>query len=433
MNSECDQIRDLIADSVTGPVPAEQSAQLGEHLERCADCRRYADALQREDRLLGRLASGLATDMPTRRERLVQVLNHRHRDRQINHRIRGRRTMMHSIARAAVVVAAVTAALVAWQYVGGPTGAVVTFARAVQPVLDANTAVMDVILGTDEPDAPIMHDMVKGSRIRRTYSNAPDVVAIIDMETWRCLTLAEAGKRAIYTDIKGPSAAPNFFGELRAGILRMQSDAGGVVENLGARQIDGRETIGFLVRQPSQELTIWADSETGLPLHIEYATGSLSITLKNMQFDVSIEESLFSMEVPAGYTVQETQLDLGGATEAEFIEGLRILAEFTGNGQFPDSVAVEDFLKLVSALRQKREQLGLSGEERTAQGVKLQKYVAFMASLQTQGTWQYRGQGVKLGAPETPIFWYQPQGSATYRVIYADLSVRQARPGELPK
>jgi len=213
----------------------------------------------------------------------------------------------------------------------------------------------------------------------------------------------------------------------------MQSDAGGVVENLGARQIDGRETIGFLVRQPSQELTIWADSETGLPLHIEYATGSLSITLKNMQFDVSIEESLFSMEVPAGYTVQETQLDLGGATEAEFIEGLRILAEFTGNGQFPDSVAVEDFLKLVSALRQKREQLGLSGEERTAQGVKLQKYVAFMASLQTQGTWQYRGQGVKLGAPETPIFWYQPQGSATYRVIYADLSVRQARPGELPK
>ena len=34
---------------------------------------------------------------------------------------------------------------------------------------------------------------------------------------------------------------------------------------------------------------------------------------------------------------------------------------------------------------------------------------------------QYKG--VKLGDTDKPIFWYRPEDSPTYRVIYADLSV----------
>lgn len=433
MNRECNEIRDLIADSVTESLSAEQARCLDEHLTHCDDCRRYAEALHREDRLLDRLASELAMDMPIRRERLTEVLSRHHRDRQTNHKIQGRRIMVHSIARTTVAVAAVTTTLVAWQYVGRLAGTGITFARAVRPILDANTAVMDVILGTPEPDAPVMHDMVKGSRIRRTYSNVPDVVAVIDMETWQYLTLTEVGKRAIRMDIKGPSAMPDFLGELRAGIVRIQSNAGGIVENLGTMQIDGRDAVGFLARQPPHELTIWADPQTGSPVRIEYASGSLRVTMTNVQFDVPLEDSLFSMEAPDGYTRHETKLDLDGATEANFVEGLRILIAFAGDGRFPDSVAVEDFMKLVPALREKRDRLGMSGEERTAQGIELQKYLAFMASVQAQGSWQYRGAGVALGAAETPIFWYQPKGSATYRVIYADLSVHDLPPEELPE
>jgi hypothetical protein len=38
----------------------------------------------------------------------------------------------------------------------------------------------------------------------------------------------------------------------------------------------------------------------------------------------------------------------------------------------------------------------------------------------------YAGKGVKLGAADRPIFWYHPKGAKNYRVIYADLSVREA-------
>ncbi|MCU0913161.1 MAG: hypothetical protein MUC88_01190 [Planctomycetes bacterium] len=64
-----------------------------------------------------------------------------------------------------------------------------------------------------------------------------------------------------------------------------------------------------------------------------------------------------------------------------------------------------------------------------------QKYVVFLASFdgRSRGPWHYRGQGVKLGTPDTPIFWYQPPGSTTRRVIYADLSVYAVAPEDLPK
>jgi hypothetical protein len=38
----------------------------------------------------------------------------------------------------------------------------------------------------------------------------------------------------------------------------------------------------------------------------------------------------------------------------------------------------------------------------------------------------YAGKGVKLGAADTPVFWYRPGGLKKYRIIYADLSVREA-------
>jgi hypothetical protein len=38
----------------------------------------------------------------------------------------------------------------------------------------------------------------------------------------------------------------------------------------------------------------------------------------------------------------------------------------------------------------------------------------------------YVGKGVSFGAADTPIFWYRPNGAKKYRVIYADLSVRDS-------
>ena len=65
---------------------------------------------------------------------------------------------------------------------------------------------------------------------------------------------------------------------------------------------------------------------------------------------------------------------------------------------------------------------------------RVQRGVMFANQLPPGADAHYVGKGVSLGAPDTPIFWYRPEGSKKYRVIYADLSVREAdTPPNVPK
>src|SRR5208283_426504 len=55
----------------------------------------------------------------------------------------------------------------------------------------------------------------------------------------------------------------------------------------------------------------------------------------------------------------------------------------------------------------------------------------FYMTLKPENDSHYAGKDVKLGTPDRPIFWYKPTGAAKYRVIYADLSVKELAPAEL--
>jgi outer membrane lipoprotein-sorting protein len=343
------------------------------------------------------------------------------------------RTIMRSpitkIAAAAVVI---TGVLVVMHFAGLSSGTV-TFADVIKPILNAKTAVLDIIIGDEEAGGPVIHDQIKGSRIRRTMSNMEDDVIIIDLETSRILTFNVSKKEAAYVDLKGLPSMPNYMEILRNIIKGLQESPDFEVEELGTQEVDGRRAIGFSARHPKAEITIWADPETALPLRIEQVTGQVKVICKNVQFDVPMDESMFSMDVPDGYKLQQVELDLMGSTEEDFIEGLRVRAEVFGGGQFPDSVAVEDFIKEAPSMEKKMEELGLSDEEETEQGMKVTRHLLFIRFFKGQGEWHYAGKGVKLGDTETAIFWYQPEGSEAYHVIYGDLSVKDVAAENLPK
>jgi hypothetical protein len=341
------------------------------------------------------------------------------------------RVVMHSKAvKLTAAAALVVAGVLALQFVGGSN---VTFAQAIQPILNANTAVLDIIIGADDANTPVIHDMIMGPRIRRTLSGIPDAVSIIDLENSKILTLAEAKKEAAYIDLKGLPSMPNYMDQLRNVIVQLQDSPHFVVEDLGVKEIDGRKAVGFLARHPKAQITLWADAKTGLPLRIEQKTGQLLVIAKNLKFDVPMDDALFSMDVPEGYKLQKAELDLTSATEADFVEGLRVMAETFGNGQFPDGVALADYMKQVPQIQQRIEELKLSEEEQLVLGKKMQQYVLFLRFFKGAGKWYYRGKGVQLGAADTPIFWYRPKDSQTYRVIYGDLHVEDVAPESLPE
>jgi len=58
--------------------------------------------------------------------------------------------------------------------------------------------------------------------------------------------------------------------------------------------------------------------------------------------------------------------------------------------------------------------------------LKLQPGMMFIDSLPPKADAHYAGKGVSLGAAGKPIFWYRPKDSQKYRVLYGDLSVRDA-------
>ncbi len=104
-----------------------------------------------------------------------------------------------------------------------------------------------------------------------------------------------------------------------------------------------------------------------------------------------------------------------------------------GDGVFPDAISGEAYMKLLSELPAKIAPLEISVEEKTELGMKYARGMLFFQALNRQGAWCYTGKGIKLGDADKAVFWYQPQGSKTYRVIHGDLSVKDMAAEDLPK
>jgi hypothetical protein len=59
--------------------------------------------------------------------------------------------------------------------------------------------------------------------------------------------------------------------------------------------------------------------------------------------------------------------------------------------------------------------------------------LGFLRDLKPENDSHYAGKDVKLDTPDRPIFWYKPTGAEKYRVIYADLSVKDMTPDDVKK
>ena len=329
------------------------------------------------------------------------------------------------IAAAAVIIVAALGI----NYIMAPS---VTWAQVIEPILNARTIVFDLIIGNDE-SGMVQHEIVVGSLMRRTMSNMPNMTMIIDADNEKLLALDTEGKTAAYADISGDLGERHrsFIKFVRQIVTQLQE---GQVEQLDEKVIDGQKAVGFVGKGQNEEVIIWADPETALPIRIEARIGQeFSFIMKNFEFNADLDESLVSMDVPEGYTLDKAELDLGNASEEDFIESLRIWAEIIGDGTFPEVIGTEATMQQMPVLIQKVTAMQVSEEKGTEIGMSFAKGMLFHQTLESQGEWNYAGAGVKLGDANTAIFWYQPQGSQTYRVIYGDLSVKDVAAEDLPK
>jgi outer membrane lipoprotein-sorting protein len=167
--------------------------------------------------------------------------------------------------------------------------------------------------------------------------------------------------------------------------------------------------------------------------------------IREIAFDVELDESLFELEPPEGYAFKTVESP--SITEQDVIEFMGIVADYFDK-TFPDrmpnfiegsSEELERFrraqqavltrrgaspaeIKLVEAMHS-RWQTGIPGPG---------PMQIFITQQIAKRSWKYLGKGVKLGDRDRMICWYRPRDSRSYHVVYGDLSVKDVAPEDLP-
>ena len=102
-----------------------------------------------------------------------------------------------------------------------------------------------------------------------------------------------------------------------------QNMEGFLVEEVDQRQIDGKSAIGFRLTKEdgSQQIMVWADLETELPILIEetktdvQSSHVFQVITNDIVFDVELDEALFNIEPPEGYKKQSIEGPLERAAQ----------------------------------------------------------------------------------------------------------------------
>jgi outer membrane lipoprotein-sorting protein len=342
------------------------------------------------------------------------------------------RSPISRVTAAAIFIFAI-AGVALWFHGGGATSALADFSR---PILEAKTAKFKSTVEI-EGKAPVTSQAMFLAPNRFRYER-PESILICQPD--KMLTLDPKEKRALITNyVGGPKdlASKNWFEELRTHLIKAQNDPTVKHEAIGEKQFGGATAVGYRFTDLDKVITLWGDPKTGLPIRVEHtfvnAPESKSI-MTDFVFDAALDESLFSIEPPAGYSVFRNQVDASAPGEKDLIDSLRHYSDLFG-GAFPDSFVVNDktmnpvmekiFVKkgwkMTAGMKPNQEQMQILSESLLRVG----RGFTFAASLPPEADAHYAGKGVSLGAADAPIFWYRPKDAKKYRVLYADLSIHE--------
>jgi len=346
-----------------------------------------------------------------------------------------RTTMNSKITKLATAAAVIVAVLVGFHYLGGSAGS--AYADVVERLQKARTLLYTVTTSTAVEGMPGMRMEIafkEPGYMRMTMPGG--YVSVMDCLQGKGLSIIPQKKQFIEMEI---SNLPDNGGRRQFDTIeKLRSLPERADEVLGEKEIDGRTVQGFRVAEEGMTNTVWIDPKTSELVEVEVefnnAPGT-SATMTDFRFDADLPDALFSLEPPDGYTRLEIQVDGREASEGDLIEFLRLWSSWTKDGTFPPTLNPAELPKAAMEMVK----AGKFGPDQTTEQqqfehtMKVTRAMMFVMKLPAESNWRYAGENVKFGDAQTPIFWYQPSGSATSRVIYGDLTVKDVTPENLPE
>jgi outer membrane lipoprotein-sorting protein len=261
------------------------------------------------------------------------------------------------------------------------------------------------------------------------------MVSIMDIGAGRTLNLQPASKLATIVELgKLPQgrSPTDFLEEFKKLDAKKAKD-------LGEKEIDGRRVKGFVSSEQGPPTTVWADVKTGDPVRVEIEIPMMGKTstmvLSDFVFNAPMDDGLFSLEPPAGYRVQRTDMSKmlamaqNASGEDHVIAVLRKYAEMS-DGAFPPKI--DDWSTFAKLIGNKAEKAAKPSEKDMELMGHVGALTPFLMGL-PKDDWAYLGDGVKLGDKDRIVFWYLDGKTSKYRAVYGDLSAREIAVADLPK
>ncbi len=319
-----------------------------------------------------------------------------------------------------------------------PSTEAVAFAEVAQKLRDAHTLVYHTIAESPDLKSPMkMRSFFKEPNLLRSELEG-GIITIINGREGKQLILDPARKTALLMEGKPPEAplGPAADGGL---VERLRRLTEGDVEPLGDKAIGDLQTRGFLVKNKKlgTEMTVWFDPGTRLPVRIDFSSRvqgmEIRVTTSDFQIDPDVDDALFRVAPPPGYTLRKVESNLLEMNEKTLLNPekaavalLRLFAEKNG-GAFPKRL--DDLTEFNGKETHKRGELP---DAKTLQVVHaLSRFM--MATRTLKGGFGYRSEGVKLGDADKILFWYRPEGTVNYRAIYGDLHASDVAEDRLPE
>ena len=218
------------------------------------------------------------------------------------------------IARSTVGVLAV-AGLIGLAVWLSPGGGGVAFADVQQALNQVRSVTFDATSRLPGQEAVKSRVLVLGAeRVRVEFPDGDYLV--FDSAGAKLLHVRPQEKRAVVTTgLSSPEEGPaaNIHETLRT--MRARAE-----KPLPGKTIDGIAAQGLLISADHKKMRVWIDPATELPLHIEATyrrpDGTEFVeTASNFVFDKPLDESLFRLDPPPGYAVENRTLP-GSSAEA---------------------------------------------------------------------------------------------------------------------
>jgi len=373
--------------------------------------------------------------------------------------------MKNRITKLATVAVIVIVTIVAISHFTGSIDvATPAFADVLEQIYKARTVTFKETFYLGEDSEFTTEKMIIEPGITRSVLPHGDIM-IFDFANGRDLHLMPIIKKAIITRRVGRKLGKRLFNYLEW-VRTLHEESG---EFAGREEVDGLMADVFVVQAPFDKTIVWVNPETNLPVLVEMTRvpnpdkdvvmpkmslnladfggegdeistigissgrGSpqgiqdkMTIIMSDFVWDAELDESLFSLEPPEGYTVEEKQFDVSDRGDNGLVYALAFWTEMS-EGLFPSAINdLGDPNKVRPMLVEKFDRDGDPKEE-LEQAMRLMhevlKGLMFAQKQKVDGSWYYAGDGIQLGDADTPICWWKPEDSQGYRVIYGDLSI----------